>query len=173
MLSDWLTTGKPILLPKNDLTHETKNYRPIACHNITYKIYTGIINNSLENHCIINDIITLEQAESKKGSWSCADQPLVNKMTLDQVRNNRRNFLVMWLDYKKAFDYVPHNSVTKALQLAKIPPKIINAISQVMKVWATKITLKGENETIETRPSRHKDVVKTFYFWSQRRLRLV
>ena len=88
-------------------------------------------------------------------------------MTLDQVRNNRRNLLVMWFDYKKAFDYVPHDWVTKALQLAKVAPKIINAISQVMKVWATKITLKGENETIETRPSRHKDVVKTFYFWSK------
>ena len=66
MLPDWLATGKPILLPKNALTHETKNYRPIACHNITYKIYTGIINNSLENHCFINDIITLEQAGGKK-----------------------------------------------------------------------------------------------------------
>ena len=66
MLPDWLATGKPILLPKNALTHETKNYRPIACPNITYKIYTGIINNSLENHCFINDIITLEQAGGKK-----------------------------------------------------------------------------------------------------------
>ena len=39
----------------------------------------------------------------------------------------------------------------KALQLAKVPPKIINAISKLMRVRATKITLKAENKTIETR----------------------
>ena len=48
--------------------YEAKNYRPIACQNITYKIYTGITNNFLKDHCSINDIITLEQAEGKKDS---------------------------------------------------------------------------------------------------------
>ena len=151
MLPDWLATSKTIILPKNDLTLETKNHRPIACQNITYKIYTGIINNFLEDQCSIYDIIPLEQAGGKKGSWGCADQLLVNEMILEQVRNNRRNLLMMWFDYKKAFDSVPHDWIIKALQLAKRPPKIMNAISKLMKVWATKITLKGENETIETR----------------------
>ena len=101
LFPDWLATSKTILLPKSDLTHEAKNYRPIACQNIMYKIYTGIINNFLEEHCSINDIITLEQARGKKGSWGCADQLLINKMILEQVRNNRRNLLMMWFDYKK------------------------------------------------------------------------
>ena len=95
LFPDWLATSKTILLPKNDLTHETKNYRPIACQNIMYKIYTGIINNFLEEHCSINDIITLEQVGGKKGSWGCADQLLMNKMILAQVRNNRRNLLMI------------------------------------------------------------------------------
>ena len=71
-------------------------------------------------------------------------------MILEQVRNNHRNLLMMWFDYKKAFDSIPHNWIIKALQLAKVPSKIINAISQLMKVWATKTTLKADNETIET-----------------------
>ena len=58
---------------------------------------------------------------------------------------------MMWFDYKKAFDSVPHDWIIKALQLAKVPPKMSSAISQLMKVWTTKVTLKGENETIETR----------------------
>ena len=128
LFPDWLATSKTILLPKNDLTHEAKSYRPIACQNIMYKIYTGVINIFLEEHCSINDIITLEQEEGKSGSWGCADQLLINKMILEQVRNNRRNLLMMWFDYKKAFDSVPHNWIIKALQLAKVPSKIINAI---------------------------------------------
>ena len=31
LFPDWLEASKTILLPKNDLTHEAKNYRPIAC----------------------------------------------------------------------------------------------------------------------------------------------
>ena len=106
---DWLATSKTILLPKSDLTHEAKNYIPIACQNIMYKSYTGIINVFLEEHCSINDIIILEQAGGKKGSWGCADQLLINKMIIEQVRNNRINLLLMWFNYKKAFDSVPHD----------------------------------------------------------------
>ena len=67
-----------------------------------YKIYTGIINNFLEDHCSINDIITLEQAGGKKGSLGCADQPLINKMILEQVRNDRKILPMMWFNYKKS-----------------------------------------------------------------------
>ena len=151
LFPDWLATTKTILLPKNDLTYEAKIYRPIACQNIMYKIYTGLINNFLEEHCSINDIITLEQARGKKGSWGYADQLSINKMIPEQVRSNCRNLLTMWFDYKKAFDSVPHDWIIKALQLAKVPSKIINAISKPMKAWATKIILRAQNKTTETR----------------------
>ena len=82
----WLATGKTILIPKNQDTRNANNYRPIACQNITYKIYTGILNTFLENHCINNDIITREQAGGKKESWGCTDQLLINKMILDEVK---------------------------------------------------------------------------------------
>ena len=147
---DWLATGKTILIPKTEDTRSTKNLRPIACHNITYKIYTGILNKFLENHCINNDIITLEQAGGKKESWGCTDQLLINKMILDEVKKHRRNLFVMWLDYKKAFDSVPHNWMVKALELAKVPPNLISAINRLTKIWSTKVSIHGAKETITT-----------------------
>ena len=68
-LPDWLTLAKTILLPKNEHTQAAKNYRPIACLNLTYKLYTSCLNNFLEHHCRINNIITVEQAGGKKGIW--------------------------------------------------------------------------------------------------------
>ena len=59
--------------------------------------------------------------------------------------------IYLWFDYKKAFDSVPYDQIIKELQLAKVPSKIIISISQLMKVWATKITLRAENKTTETR----------------------
>ena len=58
----WLATGRTILTPKNEHTKFARNYRPIACQNIVYKIYTGILNAFIVDHCIQNDIITVEQA---------------------------------------------------------------------------------------------------------------
>ena len=43
LLPGWVATSKTILLQKNNSPHEAKNYRPIACQNIAYKIYKGII----------------------------------------------------------------------------------------------------------------------------------
>ena len=61
-IPQWMITSKTILLPKNTETDKPKNYRPIACLNIMYKLYTGILNQFIEDHCEENSIITVEQA---------------------------------------------------------------------------------------------------------------
>ena len=116
---EWLATSMTNILPKNADSHLAKNYRPIACQNITSKLYTGY--HSLYDHCSTNNTITVEQAGGKKGVWGCTDQLLINKMILDEVRFNRQNLFMMWFDYKKAFDSIPHQWLLEALKLAKIP----------------------------------------------------
>ena len=111
------------------------------CQNIVYKLFTGLLSSFLVDHCVENDIITLEQAGAKPGSWGCTDQLLINKMILDDVKDNRRN-LYMWFDYKKAFDSVPHDWILKAIQLACVPPLIIQSIENLMQTWASKLYLK-------------------------------
>ena len=141
MLPQWLVTGRTRLLPKNNETKNAKMFRPIACQNITYKLFTGIINSFLVGHCVTNDIITLEQAGGKPGSWGCTYQLLINKMILDEVKVHRRNLYMMWFDYKKAFDSVPYDWIIKALQLANVPHDIIEIIESLMSLWSTKLSL--------------------------------
>ena len=62
---DWLSLAKTTLTPKNQNTCIAKNYRPIACLNIMYKLYTSRLNIFLQEHCIRNNTITLEQADGK------------------------------------------------------------------------------------------------------------
>ena len=138
-MPQWLITSKTNLIPKNADTHLVKNYRPIACQNTTYKLYTGIINQFIEDHCLSNDIITLEQAGGKKGSWGCTDQLLINKMVLDEVRKSRRNIFTMCFDYRKAFDSIPHIWLFESLRLAKLPEEIIKAVQSLGEKWATEI----------------------------------
>ena len=115
-----------------------------------YKIYTGILNAFIVDHCIHNGIITVEQAGGKPGSWGCTDQLLINKMILDEVRKHQRNLFMLWFDYKKAFDSVPHDWILKSLCLCQVPEKIINTIKNLMKVWSTKLYLKDvESDAID------------------------
>ena len=65
-LPRWLTLTRTTMLPKNKDTDNPKNFRPKACQNNMFKLYTAIIANFLDNHCQQNNIITLNQAGGKK-----------------------------------------------------------------------------------------------------------
>ena len=140
-LPDWLITSKTILTAKNTDTHLEKNYRPIASLNTTYKLYTSILNDLLNDNCITNNVITVKQAGGKKGSWGCPDQLLINKMVLDEVRQYNRNIFTMWFDYQKAFDSIPHQWLFEALKLAKVPVKLTSTIERLAYGWATKVSI--------------------------------
>ena len=140
-LPEWLVTGRTVLLQKSNETAQAKNYCPIACQNIKYKLFTGMINSFIIDHCTTNNIIMPEQAGGKQGSWGCTDQLLINKTILHEAKQHRRNLLIMWFGYKKAFDSVPHDWILKALELAQVPLKIINTIKSLMGTWTTKLFL--------------------------------
>ena len=40
---------------------------------------------------------------------------------MSEVKKKKWNLFTIWLDYKKAFNSVPHEWLTYALQLAKLP----------------------------------------------------
>ena len=101
------------------------------------------------DHCNSNNIVTEEQAAGKRNSWGCTDQLLINKMIYEEVKENRRNLTIVWLDYKKAFDSIPHSWIVESLKLARVPDKI-NAISVLMTKWKTKMHIYGENKNLET-----------------------
>ena len=98
-LPDWLSLAKTTLTPKNENTRIAKNYRPIACLNIMYKLYTSCLNIFLQEHCIRNNTITPEQAGGKPEVWGCIEQLLLNKSILNEVKQRERNIITIWLDY--------------------------------------------------------------------------
>ena len=150
----WLATMRTILLPKNNNTHEPKNYRPIGCQNTLYKVFTSILAYFIQDHCTMSNIIAPEQGGGKPGTWGYIDQLLVNKHITNEVKSKRRNLLCAWLDYQKAYDLVPHSWRLEALRLAKIPEDIINSIEKLTKIWASQIHLNSRADKIVT------DVIK-------------
>ena len=149
-IPDWLAVARTRLLPKNNETHRAENYRPIACQNIMYKLYTAILHSFLQDHCEASHVITTEQAGGKSNVWGCLEQLLINKMVLEEAVSNRRDLYTVWLDYQKAFDSIPHEWLLKSLRLAKVPEKVVCAIERLTTIWATRLVLIAETNTIES-----------------------
>ena len=51
------------------------------------------------------------------------------------------NLSTAWIDYRKAFDSVPHTWILKVLQMYKTSPTTINFLTTSMKEWKTNLYL--------------------------------
>ena len=145
---EWLTEGITYLLPKNDETVNPKNYRPITCLSTTYKLLTSVITDRTYNFLENNNIFPLEQKGCKRGSYGCKDQLLVNKMILEICHRKKRNLSTAWIDYKKAFDSVPHTWILESLETYKVSPVIINFLKHSMNNWKTTLHLNSSNHNL-------------------------
>ena len=89
----------------------------------------------VRKHIKKNKIFPLEQKWCRKGSYGCKDQLLVYRMIIENMKSRARNLNTAWIDYKKAFDSVPHSWIIKSLHLYKISPLFTNFLALAMKQW--------------------------------------
>ena len=71
-----------------------------------------------------------------------------------------------WIDYKKAYDMVPHSWIRHCLIMYKISHEVVNFIEQTMKTWRVDLTA-GTRSIAETKIQRgifHGDVLSPLLF---------
>ena len=105
----WFPTGRTVLIPKASDTTLPNNFRPITCLNVLYELWTDCITELLLHHCDINNILHPAQKGCARGQFGCTDHLLLNSQIWHQVKSKNRSLSIAWLDYRKAFDSVPHN----------------------------------------------------------------
>ena len=155
-IPEWLVEGTTNLLPKREETWIPKNYRPIACLPTTFKILTSVITDRLYNHLENESIMTPEQRGDKKDCYGCKGQLMINNAILENCKAEKKNVSTAWIDYKKAFDSVPHSWILRCLQMYKIHPVLIKFIEQSMNHWKTNMTLVHKEGVLDTGPIRIK-----------------
>ena len=65
-----IVLAETVLIPKNENTKIAKNYRPIACLNLMYKLYTSCLNLFMQDHYESNKIATDKQQGVKRNKTS-------------------------------------------------------------------------------------------------------
>jgi len=61
----------------------------------------------------------------------------------EDFKKRRTNLAVAWVDFKKAFDSVPHPWLLEVLQMYKFSPALIHFLSVSMMLWNTNLTIGG------------------------------
>ena len=81
-----------------------------------------------------------EQKGCKKGSRGTKHQLLIDKMVIKNCKRRKTNLAMAWIDYRKAYDMVPHTWIMECLALAGVAPNVMVLLSKSMSHWKTVLT---------------------------------
>ena len=99
-----------------------------------------------------NSAFPLEQKGCKRDSYGCKDQLLIKTMLLEHCKSKYRNMSMAWIDYRKAFDSVPHNCIIKSLELFEVSPIIVNFLKSNMRNGKTILSLSHKSGNLKSNP---------------------
>ena len=141
----WMTTGRTVLCQKDqERGNAVDNFRPISCLPLAWKLMTGIIADSMYEFFVENDVLPVEQKGCRRNSRGTKDQLLIDKMVLADCKRKHKNLAMAWVDYKKAYDMVPHSWIIESLKMAQVAENIITFLQKSMVNWKTELTSCGK-----------------------------
>ena len=149
-IPQWLVTGRTVLIPKDPNASTPDKFRPIACLNTIYKTFTATVERVVNDHITTHRILPHEQCALRRGRRGCFDALMIDTMVSEDATLRSRDLSVSWIDYQKAFDYVPHGWLVEALKLCKIPDRIQRCLGELTSLWRTVFTLRHAGGILAT-----------------------
>ena len=113
--STW-KVAKIFSLHKSGSPHDINNFRPISILPVISKILERHVHDSFYDFLSVNNLLSKSQFGFKKG-YSCFTclSSMINEWVLQINNNNLVGFVA--LDFRKAFDVLPHDILLKKLKL--------------------------------------------------------
>ena len=129
----WMTSGRTVLCIKDSKKgNAADNFRPISCLPVMWKLMTGIIAEHIYEHLEENGLLPEEQKGCRKQSRGTKDQLLIDKAILKDCKKRHTNLAMAWVDYRKAYDLVPHSWIIECLEMFGIARNVKELINSSM-----------------------------------------
>ena len=136
IVPSWLTRGRTSLLQKDESKgNVASNYRPITCLPLMWKLLTGVIADHIYAHLDQEKLLPEEQKGRRKSSRGTNDLLYIDRAVIKEVKSRNKNFAMAWIDYKKAYDMVPHLWIIDCLVLFGVARNIKNLLVNSMEKW--------------------------------------
>jgi hypothetical protein len=128
---------------KKGSKREAGNYRPVSLTSIPCKILESILKDEIMEHLLSNGLIKDSQHGFMPGR-SCTTNLItfLEKATL--AKDNGKPMDVVYLDFSKAFDKVPHRRLLRKMEGKKINKEVIKWIENWLTGRTQRVKVNGE-----------------------------
>ena len=90
-------------------------------------------------------ILPEEQKGCKRGSRGTKNQLLIDKTVLKDCKKRHTNLSMAWIDYRKAYDLVPHSWVNECMEMFGIAENLRTFLPKSMQQWRLSLTTNSED----------------------------
>lgn len=130
------------LIPKVTGARKMKDYRPISCCNVLYKVISKIIANRLKK--LLPDFISLNQSAFVKDRLLIENLLLATELVKDYHKDTVSRRCAIKVDISKAFDSVQWPFLINTLTAMGLPEKFIHWISLCVTTSSFSVQVNGE-----------------------------
>ena len=95
-------------------------------------------------HIEKTNLLAREQKRCKKGSRGTKDQLLIDEMIVKDCKKRLKSLAVAWIDYRKAYEMVPHSWVQKCMEVLGVAVNVRSFVNASMKQWNTELTASNQ-----------------------------
>jgi hypothetical protein len=145
LLPESLRTAVTSLIFKSGEKELIENYRPISLTNIHYKILANALASRLQS--VIDTIISRNQTACIKGRFIGHSIRLLLDI-VEKADNNDTEGLLLFLDFKKAFDSLEWSFLYRVLEKSNFGPSFISWIKVLYEKPMTCIKNNGHTSNI-------------------------
>ena len=118
------------------------SYRPVSLISIVSKLLESIIANKIREHLEKFSLINDSQHGFSKGR-SCLTNLLTFYRNVYEAVDNGENYDIIYLDFSKAFDKVPHDRLLNKVRAHGIDGKVLCWIRSWLSNRQQRVTING------------------------------
>ncbi|KAL1198538.1 putative ribonuclease H protein [Cardamine amara subsp. amara] len=130
------------LVPKKQSSTEMKDYRPISCCNVLYKVISKILANRLKG--VLPYIISMNQSAFVKDRLLIENLLLATELVKDYHKESISSRCAIKIDISKAFDSVQWSFLLNTLKALNFPDIFIHWISLCITTASFSVQVNGE-----------------------------
>ena len=131
-------------LQKKGPKTSTKNYRPISLTSVVSKLMEKIVRDKIMSHMEENGLFTKHQHGFRKG-YSCVTQLIDVCEKWTEELDNKNSIDLIYLDFQKAFDKVPHKRLITKLKGYGIQGNVIKWVEDFLKDRKQRVQISGSS----------------------------
>ena len=129
---------------KSGTKTKAENYRPISLTSVPGKLLEKLVRDEIVSHMETNNLFSTAQHGFIKGR-SCSTQLLELMEELTEALDTSEDIDIIYLDFRKAFDKVPHKRLLKKLWGYGIQGKVHSWIKEFLTGRSQKVKIEGKS----------------------------